>query len=104
MCGGTRTGVGQRDADDEPVSRVDASAAARVREEMTRLGGEEALNHLYEHHGAGALEHLFRVASSLDSMVVGEAQILRRGQNIVVARYLDRVQAIELLTPLLDDA
>ena len=51
-------------------------AAGRVREEMSRLAGEEALNHLYEHHGAGALEHLFRVASSLDSMVVGEAQIL----------------------------
>ncbi|WP_224367278.1 glutamyl-tRNA reductase [Hyalangium versicolor] len=53
-----------------------AQAAARAREELSRLGGPEALDHLYEHHGAGALEHLFRVASSLDSMVVGEAQIL----------------------------
>src|SRR5512140_1720267 len=53
-----------------------ARAAATAREELSRLGGPETLEHLYEHHGAGALEHLFRVASSLDSMVLGEAQIL----------------------------
>jgi glutamyl-tRNA reductase len=53
-----------------------AQAATRAREELSRMGGPEALDHLYEHHGAGALEHLFRVASSLDSMVLGEAQIL----------------------------
>ncbi|WP_224245838.1 glutamyl-tRNA reductase [Hyalangium gracile] len=53
-----------------------AQAATRAREELSHLGGPETLDHLYEHHGAGALEHLFRVASSLDSMVVGEAQIL----------------------------
>jgi glutamyl-tRNA reductase len=47
-----------------------------VREELSRLGGPETLHHLYAHQGAGALEHLFRVASSLDSMVLGEAQIL----------------------------
>ena len=32
--------------------------------------------HLYEFRGKDAVRHLFRVASSLDSMVVGEAQIL----------------------------
>ncbi len=32
--------------------------------------------HLYERRGQQALRHLFRVASSLDSMVVGEPQIL----------------------------
>lgn len=33
-------------------------------------------NHLYAHHGEDAIRHVFRVASSLDSMVVGEPQIL----------------------------
>jgi glutamyl-tRNA reductase len=32
--------------------------------------------HLYEHREAEAIHHLFRVASSLDSMVIGEPQIL----------------------------
>jgi glutamyl-tRNA reductase len=32
--------------------------------------------HLYTHHGRDAVRHLFRVTSSLDSMVVGEPQVL----------------------------
>jgi glutamyl-tRNA reductase len=36
-----------------------------------------ALNgHLYKHADASAIRHLFRVASSLDSMIIGESQIL----------------------------
>lgn len=37
----------------------------------------ESLNgHIYKHSDDNAIKHLFRVASSLDSMVVGESQIL----------------------------
>ncbi|MDP6086620.1 MAG: glutamyl-tRNA reductase, partial [Nitrospinota bacterium] len=40
------------------------------------LRQKELLGHLYHYRGAEAVSHLFRVASSLDSMVVGEPQIL----------------------------
>ena len=36
----------------------------------------EFVDSLYEYHGREAVGHLFRVASSLDSLVVGEGQIL----------------------------
>lgn len=36
----------------------------------------ELANHLYVHYDEAAVEHVFRAASGLDSMVVGEAQIL----------------------------
>src|ERR1700739_3949155 len=36
------------------------------------LDGSELDKHLYEYHEQEAVRHMFRVASSLDSMVVGE--------------------------------
>lgn len=43
--------------------------------------------HLYEYQGREAVRHLFRVASSLDSMVVGEPQILGQvKESYTVAR------------------
>jgi glutamyl-tRNA reductase len=57
------------------------------------LGGGEALppsfleTHLYQHTDDQAVRHLFRVTSSLDSMVVGEPQVLgqvRRAYSIAL--------------------
>ena len=41
-----------------------------------RAAPERVDDHVYEHRGLGAVRHLFRVASGLDSMVLGEPQIL----------------------------
>lgn len=44
--------------------------------EFHQLGPETLNGHLYRHADTNAIKHLFRVASSLDSLVVGESQIL----------------------------
>jgi len=56
-----------------------ANGAADLRtflHEHFRLSSAELDPHLYELRDKEAVRHVFRVASSLDSMVVGEAQIL----------------------------
>ena len=40
------------------------------------IGQEDFTQHLYSHEDDKAVRHIFRVASSLDSMVVGEPQVL----------------------------
>jgi glutamyl-tRNA reductase len=44
--------------------------------EYHKLTPEQLQGHLYHHEDRAMIEHLFAVASSLDSMVVGETQIL----------------------------
>lgn len=61
------------------TSEAPEQARASLISLMSRLGGvsEDRLSSsLYTFEDANAVEHIFRVASSLDSMVVGEPQIL----------------------------
>ncbi len=62
-------GVAKR-ADDAPV----AVRAFLAKQREVKLA--DVAEGLYEHRGPAAIRHVFAVASSLDSLVVGEAQIL----------------------------
>ncbi|WP_367262088.1 glutamyl-tRNA reductase [Pimelobacter simplex] len=73
------------------VERFHGSIEQLSRLLVDRAGGttEAMLPHLYVHYDDGAISHLFQVAAGLDSMAVGEGQILgqtrealRRGQEL----------------------
>ena len=51
-------------------------ALSRLFGERAGLSSDEVLGHLYVHYDDGAVSHLFHVAAGLDSMVLGESQIL----------------------------
>src|SRR5262249_12960743 len=53
-----------------------ARALRTYMQAFTGIHSSELDPHLYQHEGVEGLKPLFRVASSLDSMVVGEPQIL----------------------------
>lgn len=54
---------------------AESSVCAQIAE-RAGLSRAQLAEHLYVHHDLDAVRHIFRVASSLDSMVVGEPQIL----------------------------
>jgi glutamyl-tRNA reductase len=57
--------------------------------ELHEVRPDEVRQHLYTHEQAAAVKHLFRVVSSLDSLVVGEGQIA--GQVKRAFEFADRV-------------
>ncbi|HXE07079.1 MAG TPA: glutamyl-tRNA reductase [Acidobacteriaceae bacterium] len=88
-----------REAEDEGSG----AALLRFLHEYFAIPAETVGPHLYEYRGREAVRHLFRVASSLDSMVVGEPQILGQVKEAYgVARGAGTVAAA--LDPLLQRA
>lgn len=65
------------------VDRFHGSVESLSRLLVDRAGTstEELLPHLYVHYDDGAVAHLFQVASGLDSMAVGESQILGQARE-----------------------
>jgi glutamyl-tRNA reductase len=61
-------GPGGVSAELEPIARAALGQLC--------AGAPEVARHLYSHTGAEGVKHLFRVAASLDSLVLGEPQIL----------------------------
>ncbi|GAA1909555.1 glutamyl-tRNA reductase [Nocardioides marmoribigeumensis] len=65
------------------VDRFHGSVEA-ICQALCDLSGEatdEVVPHLYVHYDDGAVSHLFHVAAGLDSMVVGEGQILSQARE-----------------------
>jgi len=80
-----------------------ASGMMRFLHEYLNIPAADVQPHVYEFREREAIRHLFRVASSLDSMVVGEPQILGQvKQSWTVAREVGAVSST--LDPLLQRA
>ncbi len=80
------------------TSRDTESAVAQIRRflsEFHNIEPDELNPHLYDYSGGEAIHHLFRVASSLDSMIVGEPQIL--GQIKTAYGYATEFKTVGLI-------
>ena len=91
--------------DDLLVGRSQTPGLSMIRflNEYLQVQATDIAPHVYEFREREAIRHLFRVASSLDSMVVGESQILGQvKQSWTVGREVGAVRSI--LDPLLQRA
>jgi len=87
----------------EPEQTVANASLLRFLHEYCAIPANTVEQHLYEFREREAVRHLFRVASSLDSMVVGEPQILGQVKEAyTVAREVGGVATT--LEPLLQRA
>lgn len=69
---------------------------ARFLSEFHRVPREHLEPHLYARHDRDAVQHLFRVAAGLDSLVVGEPQILGQVKDAFQAAAASRVTGATL--------
>jgi glutamyl-tRNA reductase len=78
----------------EPVPLAEPTNLPRFLEEYFSVPSASLTPHLYEYREREAVRHLFRVASSLDSMVVGEPQILGQvKESYTIAREVGAVSS-----------
>ena len=81
--------------DDAPATETNKTDLLRFLHEYFAVPPNDIQPHLYEFREREAVRHLFRVASSLDSMVVGEPQILGQvKESYTVAREVGAVSSI----------
>jgi glutamyl-tRNA reductase len=74
------------------ISRFHGAAGdvRRFLADLHGLGVEEFADHLYDYYEERAVQHLFAVAAGIDSMVVGEAQILGQVREAFQAAQAER--------------
>lgn len=76
---------------------------SQILAERAGTGRETVVRHLFVHYDEAAVAHLFRVAAGLDSMVVGESQIL--GQvRVALQRAQEQATAGTILNTLFQQA
>jgi glutamyl-tRNA reductase len=81
--------------DEAPATEANKTDLLRFLHEYFAVLPNDIQPHLYEFREREAVRHLFRVASSLDSMVVGEPQILGQvKESYTVAREVGAVSSI----------